>query len=205
MLEASQALLRALGLNIIAHALNPIRNFRGRGSSERTKIAIRKNRKIALLRSLVHIVPLGVALYEIILNWNTYYVGSTTYNLAVYQFLAKVHELTIQASVAAVVFSFVRSKLALGEGVPFGALFSGLQVGQISYLWSMEFWGSVRSEHLSVWRKLELLVIVSLSMFLAATCGPSSAILLVPRLELWPAGSTHIWINATSDELWPSR
>lgn len=205
MLEVSKTILRALGLNLVGHAFKSIRNLTGRGISERTKIAIRKSRKIALLRSLVHIVPVGFALYEIILNWNTYYVGSTTYNLAFYQFLAKVHELTIQASVAAVVFSFVRSKMALGEGVPFGALFSGLQVGQVSYLWSMEFWGSIRSDHLSARRKLELLAIVSLSALLATTCGPSSAVLLVPRLELWPAGNTYIWINATSQELWPSR
>lgn len=205
MLEVGQTILRALSLNLIAHSFKSIRHFRGRGTSERTKVAIWKNRKIALLRSLVHIIPVGVALYEIILNWNTYYVGSTVYNLAFYQFLAKVHELTIQASVAAVTFSFVRSKMALGEGVPFGALFSGLQVVQISYLWSMEFWGSIRSEHLSVRRKLELLSIVSLSVLLATTCGPSSAVLLVPRLELWAAGSTHIWINATSQQLWPNR
>lgn len=158
--EVRKTILRALGLNLVAYAFNSMRNFRGHGISERPKRAIRKNRKIALLRSLIHAVPVEVALYEIILNWNTYYVGSTLDSLAFYQFVAKVHELTMQASIAAIVFSFVRSKMALGEGLPFGALFSALQIDQISYLWSMEFWGSVRSERL---------VIVSLSAFLATT------------------------------------
>ena len=43
---------------------------------------------------------MGLALFEIILNWNEYYVGARAYNQALYQFLAKVHELMIQASLA---------------------------------------------------------------------------------------------------------
>lgn len=38
---------------------------------------------------------------------------------------------------------------------------------------------------------------------LAAVAGLSSATLLIPRLSNWPAGSTHIWVNATSHDLWP--
>lgn len=172
---------------------------------EQTKIAIRKNRAIALLRSLIHLVPVGGALGEITLTWNTYYLGAQVYNLALYQIVAKIHEMMIQASLAAILFSYVRYEMAIGEGIPFGALFSGLQINQISYIWSMEFWGSLRSRHLSGVRKLKLLAIVLLSVVLATVSGPSSAVLLIPRLELWPAGSTHIWINATFDELWPDR
>lgn len=50
-----------------------------------------------------------------------------------------------------------------------------------------------------------MLVIISFCFILAAVAGPSSAILLIPRLSNWPAGSTHIWVNATSHDLWPSR
>lgn len=172
---------------------------------ERTKIAFRKNRTIALLRSLIHIIPVGGALGEIILTWNTYYLGTHIYNPAFYQIVAKTHEMTIQASLAAILVSYIRYEMAIGEGISFGALFSGLQVNQISYIWSMEFWGSLRSKELSGCRKLKLLVIVLLCALLATTCGPSSAVLLIPKMELWPAGSTHIWINATRDQLWPDR
>lgn len=62
----------------------------------------------ALLRALIHVVPLSVALWEIVLNWNTNYVGATIRNRAYYQFGAKIHEMTAQASLAAIVFTYVR-------------------------------------------------------------------------------------------------
>ncbi len=177
----------------------------GKGYTEKTKVAIRRNRTTALLRALIHVFPVGVALWEIVLNWNTYFVGYHVYNLAYYQFGAKMHEIAIQASLSAVIFSYVRYELMLGDGIPFGALFSGLQISQASYLWSMEFWGTISSRNIRWKNKLCLLSVVAASIFLAAVTGPSSAILLVPRLDYWPAGSTNIWINVTSDSLWPSR
>ena len=195
--------LRVLGFAVLS-------SFRFRGSKnprneEHVKVAIRQNRTKALLHSLIHVIPVGVALWEIVLNCYTYYVGSIEYNQVYYQFGAKAHEMTIQASLAAIIFSYVRHEMALGQGLPFGALFSGLQVSQISYLWSMEFWGSVSSNHLPIRRRLGLLVITLLAFILAAATGPSSAILLIPRLDYWPAGSTDIWINATAAEIWPAQ
>ena len=201
---SGEILFRALGLHLILVGLKSLRRFAvGRGFDEPTKIAIRKSRKTALLRALIHVVPLGVALWEITFNWNTFYVGSKVQNQALYQFGAKLHEMTAQASIAAVVFSYVRYELSLGQGLPFGALFSGLQVSQASYLWSTEFWGSIYSTSISFKRKMGMAVTIIIAIFLAATVGPSSAILLIPRLEYWPAGSTDIWINITAAELWP--
>lgn len=177
----------------------------GRGYHEPTKIAVRKNRIIALLRALIHVFPVGIALLEIGINWNTYFVGDSIRSLAYYQFVAKVHEMAIQASLAAMLFSHVRYQLVIGNGLPFGALFSGLQISQISYLWSMEFWGSISCNTLSLMKKISLLGPISLTVFLASILGPSSAVLLIPRLAYWPAGSTSIWLNTTSSELWPDR
>ena len=204
--DSSKTLCRALGLNVIFSFFVFLRHkMVGKGYTEPTKIAIRRSRTTALLRTLIHVIPVGVALWEIVLNWNTYFVGYAIYNQAYYQFGAKAHEIAIEASLSAVIFSYVRYELMLGDGIPFGALFSGLQVSQASYLWSMEFLGTVSSRTISTKRKLRLLSVVAASIFLAAISGPSSAILLVPRLDYWPAGSTNIWINVTSDSLWPSR
>ena len=204
--DSSKTLCRALGLNVIYSFFVFLRHKTvGKGYTEQTKIAIRRSRTTALLRALIHIVPVSVALWEIVLNWNTYFVGYAVYNQAYYQFGAKVHEIAIEASLSAVIFSYVRYELMLGDGIPFGALFSGLQISQASYLWSMEFWGTISSRTISSKSKLRLLAVVTASIFLAAVSGPSSAILLVPRLDYWPAGSTDIWINITSDSLWPSR
>ena len=203
--ESSKTVCRALGLNVISSFFKFLRyQTVGKGYSEQTKVAIRKNRTTALLRALIHFIPMGVALWEIVLNWNTYFVGYNIFNLAYYQSGSKMHEIAIQASLSAVIFSYVRYELMLGDGIPFGALFSGLQISQASYLWSMEFWGTVCSRTMPWKSKLRLLIVVTASIFLAAVTGPSSAILLVPRLDYWPAGSTSIWINVTSDNLWPS-
>lgn len=204
--DVVETLLRVLGLYLIASGLRDVKRLAvGKGFDEQTKIAIRKSRSVALLRSLVHLVPFSVALWEISINWNTYYLGSAPLNQAVYQFGAKFHEITAQASIAAIVFSYVRHEMSLGQGLPFGALFSGLQVSQVSYLWSIEFWGSICSKHLTLSRRIGMAVVITLAFILAAAVGPSSAILLIPRLDYWPAGSTDIWLNTTAQDLWPNR
>ena len=203
--DGSKTLCRVLGLHLIISLFVSLRHKAvGKGYTEQTKVAVRKSRATALLRALIHIFPVSVAMWEIVLNWNTYFVGYAIYNQAYYQFGAKAHEIAIEASLSAIIFSYVRYELMLGSGIPFGALFSGLQISQASYLWSMEFWGTVSSRTLSLKSRLRFLVVVAASVFLAATAGPSSAILLVPRLDFWPGGSTNIWINVTSDSLWPS-
>ena len=207
--DVTKLVLRALGLMIFAHALRSLfrrlRHVTGRGLHEPTKKAIRKNKTIALLRCLIHLIPVSIALSEIILNWNTYYVGVSIYNQAVYQVMAKIHEVSIQASLATIVFSYIRHEMTIGNGIPFGTLFSGLQINQIAYLWSMEFWGSLRSPHLPLRRRITLLFLIFVSIVLASLSGPSSAILLIPRLDFWPGGNTDIWINATIDDLYPTR
>ena len=197
---------RALGFVVIPSAFRSLRRLTvGKGYTEPTKIALRKSRTTALIRALIHVVPVSVALWEVIINWNTYYLGARVHNLAYYQFGAKVHEMTAQASLAAVVFSYVRYEMALGQGLPFGALFSGLQISQVSYLWSLEFWGSISSKHLAARRRIMMSLIITTAIVLAAIVGPSSAILLIPRLDYWPAGATDIWLNATWQNLWPNR
>ena len=69
---------------------------------EPTKVAISHSRLLALLRNLVHLLPFGFALFEIVLNWNVYYVGTKPYSTAVYQIAAKAHEILIQASITTV-------------------------------------------------------------------------------------------------------
>lgn len=102
-------------------------------------------------------------------------------------------------------FTCIRYELSLGQGLPFGALFSALHISQASYLWSMEFWGTACSKHLSIRRRVGVILTIITAILLAATIGPSSAILLIPRLAYWPAGSTDIWLNATSQDIWPDR
>jgi hypothetical protein len=131
-------------------------------------------------------------------------MGAYLNNISLLQFAAKLHELTMQASLATILLTYIRYELTFGLGLPFGALFSGLQITQLSYLWSLEFWGSMSSTKFPIRRRLILLVAVLVIIFLAAIVGPASAVAMIPRLENWPAGRTHIWLNATSEDIWPS-
>ena len=200
-------ILRALGLHVLVCWIRSISldKLKKKSRCELPKVALQKDRSSALLRGLIHAIPITGALFLVAINLYQYYVGSSIKPLALYQFIAKVHEITIQASLAAIVFSYIRHEMVLGQGIPLGALFSGLQLSQASYLWSSEFWGSVRSKNLSPGKRCSLIAIIVGAIALAAVVGPSSAILLVPRLAYWPAGSTYIWINVTADGLWPNR
>ncbi|KAL8766355.1 MAG: hypothetical protein Q9194_006285, partial [Teloschistes cf. exilis] len=202
-LDGLKATVRVLSLNLIIHAFRGLRDPLGRGLHEPLKVAMRQNRLIAMLLTLIHVVPFGFSLFEIILNWEVYYVGTTPYSQTTYQIIAKAHEILIQASIAAIIFSALRRELALGNGLPFGLLFSGLQVSQISYLWSMELWGAIKTDCLRPVRKIALFALVAGGLLLAAMSGPASAILLIPRQQSWSGGNTHIWVNATSKQLWP--
>lgn len=194
--------LRSIGLGIFVSTLSGLFS---RGFSEPAKVAVRRNRMTALLRSLVHAVPLGVALMEIILNWKGYYIGATFTKQAYYQFAAKAHEITIQASLTVMVLSYIRYALTVGRGLPFGSLIGGFQFLQLSYLWSTELWASITSKHFSLTRKLGLLLVAVVCSILAATVGPSSATLLIPRQVYWPLQPTRFAINGTFQNVWPDR
>ena len=206
-MENATVVLRALGFHVLIYWTRSLSSdkLKKKSRSELPKVALYKDRFSALLRGLIHAIPVTGALSLVSINIYQYYVGSFIQPLALYQFIAKVHEITIQASLAAIVFSYIRHEMVLGQGVPLGAMFSGLQLSQASYLWSSEFWGSLRSKSLPLRRRCCLVVVIVGAIALAAVVGPSSAILLVPRLAYWPAGSTYIWINVTADDLWPSR
>ncbi|KAI9884309.1 MAG: hypothetical protein M1823_003895 [Watsoniomyces obsoletus] len=121
------------------------------------------------------------------------------------QFVAKLHELTVNASLAAMIFYYIRQELALGRGVPFGAIFAGLQFRDISFLWSPEFWGTVLSRFVPGRTRVELLAVIIISTLLGVSVGPSSAIALKPRMGDWPAGGSSLWLNTTLDQLWPAQ
>lgn len=144
---------------------------------------------------------------EIVWNWKGRYVGAEFNKQSYYQFAAKAHEITLQASLVSIALSYIRFQLTCGDGLPFGAFLSGLQITQVSYLWSTELWSSmfVSSKTFRLRRKLALLAMVIICGLIAATAGPSSAVLLIPRETVWHSGSTYFYVNGTSQDVWPDR
>lgn len=192
--------LRGIGLGII---ITISQGFVRKDFSEPKKIAIHQSRGTALLRSLVHIAPMAVSLLEIIFNWKGRYVGRTFDQQSYYQFAAKVHEVAIQASLGSIMLSYIRCELALRDGLPFGVFLGGLQFLQISYLWSTELWCLLFSRRIRLGRRFGLLATITLCSLIAATAGPSSANLLIPRQNIWSSEPTYFAINGTIHEIWP--
>lgn len=105
--------------------------------SEPKKLAYQKDRATALIRCAIHVVPLIAALTLLYLNFSWYstsdYWGvSASFQpasgLVGLQFAAKLHELTMIASLTTTFLTYVRFYLISEDGLPFGVAFSGLQV-----------------------------------------------------------------------------
>lgn len=176
LLERIRVFWRSVGLQL-ANQWTPWRR-----GTEKPKVVIYKDRWIALSHCILHIPPLAGAMTLIALNASHYYIGGPIfYGNASLQFVAKIHEVWMQASLSIVLLSFVRAHL-LGSGAPFGILFAPSGVSNVSYLWSLEYWSSVTSGSLRGWRRVVLIVVVTVTIILAALVGPSSAVAMIPRL-----------------------
>ena len=168
---------------------------------------------MALLFGSVHFIPIAAAFVLIILNWRGYYiggelagaVGQDDAKFIGLQFAAKLHELTITASLTAVIFSYLRHELVTDSGLPFGAIMAGFQFKDISYLWSMEFWGATRANWRRRQDKIVLILLIIVCTGLSLSAGPSSATLMRPRLDWWPAGGTDFWIALPQDILYSTN
>ncbi|KAJ9663789.1 hypothetical protein H2201_005510 [Coniosporium apollinis] len=172
-----------------------------------------KNRIYALLRCLVHIIPVSLALLLVVLNASGHYIGGEltgennqdVSKLNGLSFAAKLHELFMLASLTTVIFTYIRRELAFGDGLPFGAVFAGLQFTTVSFLWSAEFFGTIYHEWEKRRKKWYLISLIIVCTLLGVSVGPSSSNLMKPRLEDWPAGGTTFWVNATRDTLFPTE
>ena len=194
--------LRSFGLGIVVTAFQ---GFFTKNFQEPEKIAIRRSRVTALFRALIHAVPVGIAIFEIVLNWKGRYIGRKFDIQNYLQFAAKAHEVAIQSSIATILLSYIRHQISAGTGMPFGAVLSGLQFLQINHLWSVELWSSILSKEFQLRKKLVFAILVFICITVAATAGPSSANLIIARQGLWPTGSTYLAVNATVQDLWPDR
>lgn len=192
--------LRSIGLGIL---VTSFQGFFTNNFLEPEKVAIHQSRVTALLRALIHLLPLGLAIFEIVLNWRCHYVGAIFDKQNYLQFAAKAHEILIQASMTTIVLSYTRYQISAGNGMPFGAVLGSLQFSQVSYLWSVEFWSAIVSKDFQPRRKICFAILIVTCIVVAATAGPSSANLLIARQGIWPRKSNYLAVNATFQNIWP--
>ncbi|KAF1951953.1 hypothetical protein CC80DRAFT_572971 [Byssothecium circinans] len=205
-------LLRSWGIRWAMVAIESIRQLRLRPEREQRKIAIYHGVWYLCIESLFHLIPIGIGIGLVSLNLVGHYVGrdfggppvDDSVKLVGFQIAAKMVELLCVASIARFILAFVRHELVGSCGIPFGILASSLDFSHVTYPLSQEFWSVVLAPNMQAYRRGFFVLALGLGTILATLIGPTTAILLQPRLGWWPAGGTDVWIDATQDALFPS-
>lgn len=188
-------------------------------ANEKPDIALKRSIIPLLISFLVHIIPtistisvVQLSIFKVywfdsdpeseLIPWKRVKV-SLNELLNLLQFVAKIHEILLVGSLAAMVMHRVRVRLLGKHGLPFGMVVGGYNVGSAEYLLSAAF----RSGFNRRFWPLSLLIFAF--TLLANTLGPASAIALVPNLDWWdmkkPFGgeSLPLVFNITKDQWWP--
>lgn len=178
------SILRILHLHPLGQVLR-----RYRRKHESPKVALYHNRKIAVLSIFLHITPLTSVIFLMILNLKTRNFGNVSTSITTaLQFVAKWLEILIQSSLAAILLDVVRRQILGTSALPLGAFVAPYRLTDVSYLWSLEYWGSIRATSLSKLYRLVLCIGLALIILLASVVGPASAVAVVPRnleLSVW--------------------
>ena len=83
----------------------------------------------------MHFLPMAASFLLVFWNLRGFYIGGELegpsgqddVRLLALQFAAKLHGLTITASLTAVILYYIRQELMAATGLPFGAIVAGLQ------------------------------------------------------------------------------
>ncbi|KLU87925.1 hypothetical protein MAPG_06915 [Magnaporthiopsis poae ATCC 64411] len=178
-----------------------------RTSSAQNHVVIFKHRGVALLAAVVHILPLAGSVAIAWLLRRDRWIGATldpNLNLVI-QIAAKVLELLIMASLSAMIFTFVRSEVALGKGAPLAAYLAGGAIRSPAYIISDEFWGMARGTFSSNPKKYCFLLFSLLCCVVASLTAPFTAAALQPINGWFTTGGTPFNIDTRGYPLLPSR
>lgn len=188
--------------NVIASSLDAV--------PERPKIALRS--PFWGVSYILHLVALGLTIAVLQLSFRRVYfadVGAKVGGLQVeeslkaIQFAAKLHEIFMVASLAAIVSHLTRSCLLGKRGVPLGLVSAPFKVGSLDYICSREFFASITPSYAVF--SLGIL----LSTIFALGLGPASAMALVPSLGWWNVESPFsgldlpIYVDRQNKDFWP--
>jgi hypothetical protein len=159
---------------------------------------------MAALVSLLHVIPLGGATTLLAFYWTRYWIGREPIAVTALQFVAKLHEILMQASLVDILVYFIRSQVFKGY-IPLGALSGAAQASQLSYLWSLDFLAALRSRSLNVWRRVAFGLAVSTLLVMITIVGPSSAVLMIPRPDMANTNTTTLrYLNVSEESLYPT-
>ena len=169
-------------------------------SKEEPKVAQHCSRKLAILQTIYHLLPMLACIVLIILNLRTTFIGPvSTVTLTALQFAAKGLELLMQGSMTIMVLAVVRSQLLSPTPLPFGGVFAAYRATDVSYLWSRDFWGVITSKWYRGWHRWAVLIFCPTAVLLATLVGPSAAVLVSAHLlKTWMEKIRHRYPSKAS-------
>ena len=189
---------------------------------EQPQVIIANSLWLIVTSLFIHAIPIAATFVIYDFKRKGEYIGSQLPGTSGYtakkefglQLAAKLHELTILASLNSIVFSLVRYLLFTEKGVPFAALSAGFKWTSISYLWSTELWAiplSIHSQvrHIKRGKVMRLLLCLLLFLLLVVctllgvTVGPASAVAMHPHFDVWEGGGVHMKLNSSIARLFP--
>jgi hypothetical protein len=192
-------------------------------SSEDLKEAINRSRWDVIGTCAFHLLPIGITIILLLLNVLEVYSDSISPDIShlnarlnALQFAAKLHEISIGASLSKIGLNLLQYEIMNG-GIPLGGFLAGFKINDLGSLWSPEIWATG-----TCGRKKCFLIALILSFLtlLGATCGPASAILMLPSLGWWEVSVTEtlesiarsattsrplFMIGANESSLWPEK
>ncbi|KAK1242924.1 hypothetical protein MKX08_005736 [Trichoderma sp. CBMAI-0020] len=126
------------------------------------------------------------------------------------QYVAKVHEILIVASIGAIVLYFARRRLVGDEGITLGLLMSSYRIDRPANMLSSKFWSALSLDASSLDPAtvvLSLLLLVS--AILCQLVGPASAGVMQPSLGWWNVSDPYngqmlpLSLSVRNDDAYP--
>lgn len=166
-------------------------------------------RRLSFSQFFVHIIALMTTAAVVGVNFGSVYgwdqgslrlPDSQVNNLL--QFAAKLHEILIITSLSIIVMHRIRKRLVGSKGLPIGLLSSGYQASSIPYLLSKGFWSAISTDG-------PLIFALAATIIYFNVVGPSSAIVVIPRLDWWDVhtpfnSSLQLYLDSPLDQLYPT-
>lgn len=172
---------------------------------EAKKIALYKDRRTAWLHAVIHLIPISAVVVLATINIRSLYIGDAqSERIIALQFAAKLLEILIQYSIVATTLGIMRRYVLQSGSLPFGGLMAPYRTADISYLWSLDFWGCVTSPALVLRQRILLGLIIPIAVLVVSLVGPSSAVLMIPR----PMNSPYsglVWLLDPTNEVYPAN
>lgn len=182
---------------------------------EPKKVVVSESLATAVWRCLIHLLPILTSIAILTVNIHGIYIGidfpgalkSDTLALMFLQLAAKAHEIMIVASLSLIILQTVRHELLFGDGLPLGLVGSGLAFSNIEFFFKKEFYGALKylTHHGNKARKIGFVALLVVAGLTAVLAGPASAVLLVPKSQIYPTGGTHFFLNGSTNHFWPDN